>query len=82
MEVVADVRHAELLAERGAEDVRIAFLGECRGFAADDFRNFRLLREQHVDQHRAGIDRAKNDVRLVVEHFLDLRDAKRRLRFA
>ena len=71
--VVGDLRHAELLAERGAEDVGVALLRDRRRLAADDLRNLGLLREQHVDQHRAGEDRAENDVGLVVEHLLHLR---------
>ncbi len=72
-DIVGDLRHAELLAERSAEYIGVALLGDRRGFATDDFRNFSLLRQQHVDQHRAGEYRAKYDEWLVVEHFLNLR---------
>ncbi len=72
-DVVGDLRHAELLAEGGAEDVRIVLLRDRRGFAADDLRNLGLLGQHHVDQHRAGEHRTEDDVGLVVEHFLDLR---------
>ena len=41
--VVGDLRHAELLAERGAEDVRVVLLGDRRGLAADDLGNLGLL---------------------------------------
>ena len=42
-DVVGDFRHAELLAERRAEHVRVALLRDGRSFAADDLRDFRLL---------------------------------------
>jgi len=70
--VVGDFRHAELLAERGAEDVRVALLGDCRSLAADDLRNLRLLGQRHIHQHGTGEHRPQNNVRIVVEHFLDL----------
>src|SRR5262245_26736900 len=63
--VVGDLRHTELLSERGSENVRIAFLRDRRSFTADNFRDFRLLGQQHVDEDRTREDRTDNDVGLV-----------------
>ena len=62
-----------MLAERGAENVRVSLLRDGRRLAADNFGNFGLLREQHVDQHRPRENRSENDEGLVVEHLLYLR---------
>ena len=45
--VVRDLRHADLLAERGAEQVAIAQGGQLAGLAADEMRDLGLLQHLH-----------------------------------
>src|SRR5262249_44770304 len=47
--VIGDLRHTELLTERGPENVRVTLLCDGRSLATDDFGDFRLLSKQHVD---------------------------------
>ncbi len=70
--VVGDLGHRELLAERGAEDVSVAALGDGGGFGAGDLGDLGLLGELHGHQHRAGEHRPEYHVGVVVDHLLDL----------
>ena len=78
------LRHAHLLAERGAEDVVVAHLRDLGGLRAGDLRDLGLLREQHVHLHRAGEHRAEDHVGVAVDRLLHLgaRDARVALRVA
>src|SRR4051812_13593411 len=71
--VVCDLRHADLLAERGAEQVAIAQSGQLAGFAADQMRDLGLLQHLHGRLDVAGEDRPQDDIGIAVDRFLRLR---------
>ena len=70
---VGDLRHADLLAERGAEQVGIAQRGQLAGFASDEVGNLGLLQHLHDDLDVAGEDRSEDHIRVAVDRLLHLR---------
>ena len=66
-EVVRDLRHRRGLAERRAEDERIALLRQVGRLAADDLGDLGALRDLHRGADRAGEDRAEHSVGAFVD---------------
>jgi hypothetical protein len=65
--------HADLLAERGAEHVRVAERDQVGRLAADELRHFGLLDDLQRDLDVAREHRAEDRVRLAVDRLLHLR---------
>jgi len=76
-DVIGDLGHAHLLPERGAEDVRVAHLGNVGRLGARELRHLGLLGEDHVHFHRTGEHRPEDHVGVAVDRLLHLgaRDA-------
>ena len=70
--------HAFFGARGRAEDVAVALLRDVRRLGAGELRHARLLRDNHVDDGRPGIDRARDHIGAAVDHFLH--EGARRLR--
>ncbi len=72
-DVVRDLRHADLLAERGAEHVRVAERDQLGRLAADELRHLGLLDHLQRDLDVARQHRPEDHVRLAVDRLLHLR---------
>ena len=71
-DVVRDLRHADLLPERRAEQIAIAQACQFAGFATDEMGDFGLLQERHGGLDVAGEDRPEDHVGIAVDCLLHL----------